>query len=256
MKNTNPSLPEFLYKYRKFDDINHIKTIKEGKLFLSSPKFFEDNDDFTIEFDWDNIEEQDIIKTIKITGINNNLEDKIIQDKIIEYTSNKKSFLDKYKKDFAKKFWRKNLENHGVLCLCKNPNSEKMWIEYAGGGHGFILKFKSDTAFFRNPPAQFPGVGSDVIYTNNFIKIPPFKILEKSELGLPFLFHRLVQKSTKFSHEEEYRFWASGFANIEFEYIPSGLVEVIIGNLLTETQRKCLILYAKKINPNVSVTLR
>jgi len=71
-----------------------------------------------------------------------------------------------------------------------------MWSHYANNSKGFCVGFYKEKLLTSLPH----GAAGEVIYTDNFPKLPPLKFDEESVILKSFV------KSEKWKHEEEYRF--------------------------------------------------
>ncbi|MFZ3275275.1 MAG: DUF2971 domain-containing protein [Candidatus Sulfotelmatobacter sp.] len=89
--------------------------------------------------------------------------------------------------------WLTAPEEFGVLCLCENSLSRRMWNQYASGGEGFVVAF--DT---KHPAFAFlrtPGLIGGVEYSNE----PISSFLSKYGVSAFF------RKRTRYSFEAEWR---------------------------------------------------
>lgn len=141
----------------------------------------------------------------------------------------------------------------GILCLCEQPDSIRMWSHYADKHTGFVVGFDTETDFFAKRPHELGEIGElrKVTYSKNrpVVNVP---YTEKSE-DVDFLF----TKFHKWCDEKERRIlrFLSDAAESKddiclFSISPKTIREVIFGSLAAETKEPSIEPTLKTVRNN------
>lgn len=188
-------LPETIYKYRTWSDINHKSMLSGQIVYMSSPMDFEDTKD---------------CRSLKRYDL-------LTDDEIYNYYLNasKRKFPERSRQQhqmFARDWFKKSLMHHpedvrimqekhlkefaeifGVLSLTANPLSEKMWSKYSDDHKGICIGF--------DPKVMFPYLGGGGI-VNYYDSLP---IIYPNDSFDVERYKQIFCKERKWEFEMEYR---------------------------------------------------
>jgi Protein of unknown function (DUF2971) len=189
--------PSVIYKYRKWNDLNHRTIITKKEVYLSSPRKFEDPLDCKIPIRYDLLSEKDIFdKYFDNSKLLNPNWSRQQHRKYAREWTKKSPLKDKQYLESSQKIFFEDLFNKfGVLSLTANYTSEYMWIKYADNYKGFCVGFNFEIMF------KFLGGGGPVTYYDVLPTIypePKHSIDEQHIL-------QLYSKLRKWEFEKEYR---------------------------------------------------
>ena len=144
-------LPPILYKYRSYNDKNHLKIITSNCVYFAAPDSFADKKDCHLEevFPseaivrkriWENsFKEYPELSTVyRLRFVNNQVANAPIL---------KKGIRDKLIEDLFANYCK----CHGVFSVTANSSNDRMWKEYASNHAGFCIGFDSKK---RKPPVR------------------------------------------------------------------------------------------------------
>lgn len=138
------TLPDFVYKYRKFD-IRYLKESLDGKVFFSTPADMNVNDPYDCQMDFD---EKQVFLTM-FPGV---------PDKVFDENPAIFKMLNDYKQSLQRQV------RIGCFTTCDCSKIEMWDNEYFGDKHrGYCIKYKVDPLYFY--PATI--VFLKVLYDNN-----------------------------------------------------------------------------------------
>ena len=196
------SYPETLYKYRKWSDVKHKRTITHRELFYSPPSWFPDPKDCKLVVNYELLSNRQKIKWTEYKLRQEDVESGRPSQSRNHYRSMarehfKTSALSNNNKleELKAKTEKEHDARIGVLCLTANPEIEKMWSEYSDHAQGFCIGLDSSLLF------KHLGGGREVTYVSKLPKVMPEPIHSRDEQMIFQIFY----KEDKWSDEEEYR---------------------------------------------------
>ncbi len=188
-------LPEFVYKYREWDNVYHKTILTDQIVFFARPTSFPDPLDCKLQKRYDLMTDKDIFEMYmqKSREINPDwnrqrhrefakewLKKSPLHDKMYVKKMQEETFYD-----FDSKF--------GVLSLTEHPDNFQMWTQYSNHHHGFCVGFNFRKVY------NFFGGGVPVQYPDNLPIInwdDPFELEFFKQVGF---------KENKWEFEDEYR---------------------------------------------------
>ena len=234
-----PKQPDVLYKYRRWD--NKGKGIlTDNKIFLSSPKDFEDNLDCNVPEKYptkDELPEIFMKKSQEINkGASRQVHRKWVRDMLKSSPLANPKLLEKLVAEFNLEFNNR----FGVLSVTENPNNTEMWTKYADNSKGICIGLRSDLLF------NVVGGGGEVIYRET---LPEIDFIEDDNTTK--IMKNIMFKENKWAFEQEYRLHKMWESNIESDVrnvlmVENTIVEVILGkDMSTEEKNEVKDLIAK-----------
>lgn len=228
------SVPKILYKYRDWNDKNHVQILKERKIYLPSPESFDDEFDCKIPIRYDLLCDKEIYQKYLKDSKRDNPQYPRQHHRAIARKLSKKRLL-KDTNDIVEKenqVWKIFNNQFGVLCLTEYPNNYEMWEKYANQHKGFCVGFTGEE-FLSNPSKI--GAGGEVVYYDELPIIHPLDdFIEQAIVNI-------YSKLRKWEFEKEYRTHKTSFditdewRKVEVE--ENIFVELIFGALMPINQR-------------------
>ena len=199
------SLPTILYKYRGFNDFTK-NILSDGEIYFATTDQLNDQNEKGA-FRFKNSE----------NWINNN-KNELVCLSAEEYTQRLKNAFRQGKNEL-----------NGILSLCKNNKSLKMWKEYADNSTGICLGFAWEEFDLYNPGSYPPTKAYPIecIYQENFIEVEGLYATTEEVIKI------LTTKLLPYSYEEEWRmFYKRGtFRSRNVRY---AIKEIIFGHNISE----------------------
>lgn len=129
---------QHLYRYQPFID-ERMRVFTHGELFFYSPATLNDPFDSKVEFDFDNLSEEDIIQFLEKAAKHGTLRFDIehVLKNIRDSEDNSKHNLKKQ----ALENLQPEIDALGLLCLSTINDDILMWSHYADKHKGFCLQF-------------------------------------------------------------------------------------------------------------------
>ena len=137
--------PEVLYKYRNFDDPNHLKILLDHEVYFAPPASFKDEFDCNIPVRFDLLTEEEIyeIYISKSKEMNRGWAEGQHQAYASDWTK-KSPLKDKAQvrkmTEYSFKEYNKRV---GILSLTANNRSVEMWNRYSNSQKGFCIGFNT-----------------------------------------------------------------------------------------------------------------
>lgn len=236
----------YLYKHIRFDnDLKIFGIFQNNKFLYTKPTSFNDPYDCLckIEYDFSKISKSDLEE---IVG-------KQMSHKYFKERGH--IYIRKFKELPEIKNWGDiGRDSFYVTCFNNSPLNILMWSHYTDHHKGFMLelKFKKNKDIYNNLPMP-------VFYNDEYpILKYPYNLTAKDcmdnpEYGSELLIKRLLNKSTVWSYENEFRVVnrgnISGDKDSELlEFDPSSLTSVILGTKIDQIHRKKLEIEINKFN--------
>lgn len=186
--------PTILYKYRDWDNAFHRKILIENKVYLASPREFEDTNDCNLP---EVFPEKDELYGFFLNYAEKKYPNWPIWARRVfaRYWSKRSPLahpeqLSKINTEYTKKFY----DRFGVLSLTIDCNNDAMWEKYAKNYKGFCIGFDTELFF------SILGKGKYVEYVD---ELPP-TYLGKDDPKAWHLKNNFL-KEKKWSFEKEYR---------------------------------------------------
>jgi hypothetical protein len=238
-------LPDTLYKYRDFNDSDHLRLISHREVYYSSPDKFEDKLDCKNPSRWDLVTQKEILNKYfdDVRENHPHLADEDQMQMAYELAQNTQvtnpDFVAKRQEETFKSFDLRT----GILCLTAYPGELKMWEKYGTNHTGFCVGF--------DPKVMLNGLGSgggEVDYVEELPDIHPIKdshLIQSTK--------QIFKKIDIWNFEKEYRSYI--FRNRELiredriVKVPAeGIKEIILGAAMPETnERKLLAIIPKEL---------
>lgn len=194
--------PEFLYKYRNFEDPYMINIIKNSSLYFSQAKNFNDPFDLRLNFN-ENLNIENLYDLSKLIGVD------------------KDSIKDLNVEELNEEIKRKNKEVYdkiGILSLSADLKNILMWSHYANNHSGLVFEFKNKNLYFKNATKVRY---SDKYEILDFTNINPIKRIESMK-------DSLLLKYSDWQYEHEYRL-INIYSNGEERFDKLDLSSIIFG---------------------------
>lgn len=239
--------PAVLYKYRCWNNDLHKKILLENKLYLASPKDFEDIYDCNIPEKFPSRSE---LYTFFFDKANKDNPEWTRQEKRrFAREWSKKSplakpkelsaLVDKFNKEFNNRF--------GVLSMTLDRNNDEMWRKYANDHQGFCIGFDTNLLF------DCVGGGGEVQYVEKLPVIDFVKDDFKSKHIKNIFF-----KEDKWSFEKEYRLhkmWKHIVTDNErnIELPANCIVKIILGKKMSSYEKGEIKAICKLKHPNAEI---
>lgn len=224
--------PAILYKYRCWNNDLHKKILLENKLYLASPKDFEDIYDCNIPEKFPSGNE---LYTFFLDKAKKDNPEWTRQErrKFAREWSKKSPLakpkeltvlVDKFNKEFNNRF--------GVLSMTSDRNNDEMWCKYANDHQGFCVGFDTNLLF------DCVGGGGEVQYVEKLPVIDFVKDDFKSKHIKNIFF-----KESKWSFEKEYRLhkmWQHDVVDSErnIELPNDCIVQIILGAKMPDFEKE------------------
>lgn len=188
-------LPDFLYKYRSWNDKFHKEIISDQVVFMSPPTSFEDLLDCKLQKRYDLITEEEIYIKYLSDSKNNHPHLSRQQHRKLARDLAKNSPIRnrEYVKEMQEQHFKEFDERFGVLSLTANPLRLEMWEKYSDFHSGFCVGFDAKEMF------KYLGGGGIVQY---YEELPIIYPLDSYEIEH---FKQVYSKELKWEFEQEYR---------------------------------------------------
>ncbi|KAA6322742.1 hypothetical protein EZS27_027744 [termite gut metagenome] len=191
------NLPNTIYKYRNWNDINHKNIITNQEVYFAQPTSFEDPYDCKNLVRYDLLSDDDIYEHYLFYSKERHPNWTRQQHRAFAREWCEKSLMKEH--DYVKKRMDEDFnefdEHFGVLSLTANPHNSVMWEKYSDNHKGFVVGFNPYKMF------QYLGGGGAVRYYDELpIVYPrPKHSFEKQH------YLQIFSKLSKWNFEEEYR---------------------------------------------------
>lgn len=184
---------QHLYRYQPFNEERMRILFVHSELFFYSPSTLNDPFDSKIEFDFDNLSDEDIRQFLEKAAKHGTLRFDV--DQVLE---NIRGGEDNWKHNLKKQALENlqpEIDALGLLCLSTMNDDILMWSHYADKHKGFCLQF--DKAKLEAWQCCRP-----IDYGNRFLSFREFNnaLPDTEKLG-----HLLLRKSGHWTYEKEWR---------------------------------------------------
>ncbi len=245
-----PKTPSILYKYRSWENDLHKKILLENKVYLASPKSFEDKLDCNVPENFPT--ERELLKKLfnevkknnpKVSRRESRKKARDLMKKSPLANSKKRNILvEKLKQEYFSKL--------GILSMTEDCHNDKMWCEYADNHQGICIGFDTNLLF------DCVGGGGPVTYHKN---LKPIDFV-KDDFEMAYS-KNIFQKEEKWKYEKEYRLkkiWKNEVSDEERNVLlPNNcIIEVILGKKISSMSKKEIIAVVKAKHPNAKIIER
>lgn len=236
----------YLYKHIRFDDELKIFGLFQNNKFLySKPNSFNDPYDCLckIDYDFSKISKSDLENIIGERMTNKHFKER------------KHIYIKRLKEMPEVQNWG-DIGRHSfyVTCFNNSPLNILMWSHYTNHHKGFMLelKIKKNEGYYNNLPMA-------VFYNDEYPVLKyPYNItteecMKNPEYGSELLIKRLLNKSTVWNYENEFRLInrevvAGDDNTVLLDFEPSSLTSVILGSKIDPVHKDKLELEISKFN--------
>ena len=244
IKFTHPSV---LYKYRCWNNYLHKKILTENKIYLASPKNFEDIYDCKVP---ERFPSKDELYKFFLYKAKNDYSQWTRQEKRkFARKWAKKSPLAKPKvlADLIEKFNNEFNNRFGVLSMTADPNNDAMWGKYGDNHQGVCIGFDTHLLF------NCVGGGGEVHYVEI---LPEIEFLNDDFKAKHV--KNIYFKEEKWSFEKEYRLhkmWQHNVDNEErnIELPADCIVKIILGKKMSSLAKEEISQIAKIKYPHAEI---
>lgn len=239
--------PAILYKYRCWNNYLHKKIITENKLYMASPKDFEDIYDCNIP---ENFPTKDELYDFFLKKAQKDNPQWTIQEKMefakkwarkspLSNPNSLSKLIDDFNQEFNNRF--------GVLSMTTDCNNDEMWHKYADDYQGICIGFDTRLLF------ECIGGGGEVQYVE---KLPIIDFV-KDDFKQKHI-KKIFYKEEKWSFEKEYRLhkmWNHKATTEErnIELSKNCIVKIILGKNMPLYMKDEIKKLAKVKCPNAEI---
>lgn len=241
---------DVLYKYRNFENENHIRILTDLEIFFAAPTSFEDKLDCKIPIRYELLTNQQIFEKYLSDSYERN--PKFTRRQHREWARDwaqksplkNKARLLKYRDDEFNEYDKRL----GILSLTANNSSLEMWNKYSADQTGFCVGFHTKKLF------KFLGGGGPVQYVDELptIKPRPWHSFDQQR------YLREFSKLKCWEFEEEYRTMIFGKDGLDVNSRKRKLTtdvykEIILGDKISDENKTKIETIIKDILPNVPI---
>ncbi len=252
---TKEEVPEILYKFRSWGDVNHQKIISDREIYFARPKELDANAEFTVPID-------------HTLPSDNTLRAFYYQDCLCDFPNFSESQRFEYVEERLREFKSmiEDNSNHieeiikeedqklqnliGIFCTCPDSCNNHLWDNFANGGKGFCVGFK--TSKFMENPEFFGFLGPVNYYSKDTKPIISNISFSDSERISKYLI-RVISIPENLSDEKEYRFVKHQISKRNIKLDPEYYEEIILGPNMSNEQQQEIITTTKRCLAGVKV---
>lgn len=239
-------VPDILYKYRDWDNLNHKRLLQHRELYFSSIDQFNDPFDGTIPYRYNPkelTEENIFLKYYEITKREypDWKDDKI---HVHCYCYQQKGYFhdEKYLQDFETDTLKQMNRDFGIVCLCKERDNFLLWSHYSNSHTGFCIGFDK-TLLFEDTGAGFGHMQyeEELPALNLFDNV--FEVLKKL----------IGTKSKTWIYEDEYRLTRIYYSRTKVTLRKETIVEIILGCKMEHAEKIKILNFVEQEYPHARV---
>ncbi len=247
--------PEVLYKFRRWDDANHRKIISSREIYFARPKELDEYAEFTIPID-DSIPPDNTLRAFYYQMCLNECPN-ISESQRFEYVENrlrdfKIKMVEKPKhiEAILKEDDKQLQDKIGIFCTCPDDFNKDLWDNFADGGKGFCVGFKTSKIIAN--PALFGSVGPINYYAEDTKPIISNISFSGAERISKYLI-RVTSIPEDYSSEKEYRFVKHRIIERNIQLDQDYYQEIILGYNMEKKDQEEVIESAKEFLPTIPV---
>jgi Protein of unknown function (DUF2971) len=226
--------PQILYKYRDWSDTNHREILYNNKIYLSSPRDFNDPYDCKIHENW-SLLYTEVKVDAYINNFFNNHKDLVLKQEYSEIDLKSILKAQLLKPEQFQKVDEENIKQVidlqlGIFSVSTIYNNNLMWSHYGKNHTGFCIGFR------QNKLSEIKDFGSKgfVVYQRDYPQLDPLDMTNPTSIYLTTHI-----KSIDWLYESEFRFIK--FPTIEQRKLTleeDTIVEIILGVRISEKHRE------------------
>jgi hypothetical protein len=246
-------LPNILYKYRDWRNLEHKRILTKKEIFFSSPSGLGDHYEcLPIKYELNNQSAYDFYYNtahVKINGcFSPECRHGIATQMIKEYDSNKYKFEEE-----ANKKLRETLDSQlSIFCASDTYENTRLWNDFGAEDYGFCIGFNMKKLFLKN---ELFGCGGKVRYREEKIIVKnriPTNECERVEDMIEMIYSlpKIHEK------EEEYRLSKFNIVDRKIEISSEAIEEVILGRHMSNNDKDEIISILKTDFPNIKIIER
>lgn len=246
-------IPEYLYKYRNWDDSNHRRILTDNEIFFTSSRKFNDPFDTIVPIRFDLGTNEQMKELLRIQSNQTlNWWSGLIGDNVITALFQRAAKHDKnFRDSFEADLQEKKFNLYGIFTMSSLRDDILLWSHYADAHKGFCVRFDTN---ILNVCFQKYSTGENLIDIREVEYVSKFPILNVFEMNYEEIVVRQVTvKAMDWSYEKEFRAILYNSTNLRYRFNPAALTEVIIGAQMPEKSRAQIISNLKNRNSSVSV---
>jgi hypothetical protein len=221
------NLPDYFYKYRKFDE-RTVTLIANSVFYFSKPDQFNDPFDCGLKY---SLEGSDKEWRVALTrslrqhhpALSSTEVEAKVEEKICAGTHRDIAFLTKM--DAAA---RETANSRiGIFCLSADPQNILMWGHYADCHKGCCLEFSTKSEVFRR--------ADKIVYSKKYpaVRLVDWMGVKNSEMHSQF---GILTKSEHWAYEQEWRLWHMGGSGL-YPFGQASLTGVVFGCWMTKENK-------------------
>ncbi len=248
----NPDTPKYLYKFKSFEYLEHIKDILcKNKLYFSLPSEFKDNDLFDCKFfniiiKTESDRKEWIESEIKAKHPEKNRSERrrILKLNMSKFKQSSMNFY-KERQETLNKIIKNRYDrtNTRILCFSRTYENVEMWKKYIPNGEGVSIKFNTIKLYKYLIDTKTHNSSA----VNSFVQLRPVEYFDEplqftlteyrnaiaSDSGTTFLYSK---DKGKYCFENEWRFVMNECISANVFFPPDLIEEVILSNGINKSQ--------------------
>jgi len=237
-------IPDILYKYRVWEDVNHKNSIIGNELFYASSDLLNDPFDASLPFQYDFsiLSKDSIIEKLIESGRKNWLglsKEQLITKATMRFEEVEVDFGGDWNELYLD-FKKKVNESIGIISLTSKNDNLLMWSHYANSHKGFCIGYDKIELF-----KQTQGVLGKVSYAEEFPILP---FLSENVADLIDL---IMTKSKHWEYEDEYRIIKSDAPRKKIILRDNSIKEIVFGCKMEKTSKEEIIAIALAKFPTI-----
>ncbi len=226
-------LPKYLYKYRNWSDINHLRLITHQEIYFTRPSSFNDPFDGNIPVRWDLLTYEDCLqKNLELTKMFHKDKSLETQKQIAKKVTNSKKLWhpNNIKKETAIDIekWDKII---GLVSLSEIKNDILMWSHYSDFHRGFVVGFHTNSLMSDY----------DFDYLNKVEYKEKYPLISGHDDTTERFRMKFFTKSNAWKYEQEWRISKNHIENRIVQLKKESLAEIIIGCQMADKEKKKII---------------
>ena len=242
------SHPKILYKYRDWCNVLHKQIVTEGKLYLASPRDFEDVFDCNIPEKFPEGKRE--LNNLFLNKAKNEhpLWSRQEKREYARYWSKRSPLANPTLKNKTLEYIRQeDYDSFGILSMTEDCNNDEMWQKYANEHKGFCVGL--DAAQLENHTS-----GSGRI---NYVEKLPILDFANDSIKTKVLTN-ILYKEDKWSFEKEYRLFKRWDHRVRTEEriikIPDNcIIEIILGKNMSDQNKEEIKELVRNRHPHTTI---
>ena len=235
---TDNIVPDILYKYRDWTNINHKKLISRQELYFPKPSEFNDPFDGNIPVRWDLLTYEECLeKNLDILNIvHKDKDQRLLRQYAKEVTDGKKMWhpdnLAKERPEQLEK-WNSII---GLLSLTSMPDNILMWSHYSNNHTGFVIGFDTNSLI----------TDYDFDYIEPIVYQTQYPTIHGLDDNTKQFHKKFFCKSALWDYEKEWRISKNHIEKRVVKLYKHTINHIIIGCCVDTKQTKNIVKLCKK----------